>query len=65
MLTEDMLTSVQHPQWKVLVVDENSQKIIDNVVKQDDILNHNIARMATLSLKLDRSWSAARLPALR
>jgi syntaxin-binding protein 1 len=30
-------------QWKVLVIDETSKKIIDNVVKEDDILNHNIA----------------------
>lgn len=30
-------------QWKVLVIDESSKKIIDNVVKEDDILNENIA----------------------
>ncbi|EWG45532.1 hypothetical protein FVEG_06292 [Fusarium verticillioides 7600] len=29
--------------WKCLIVDENSKKIIDNVVKEDDILNNNIA----------------------
>ena len=29
-------------QWKVLVVDEQSKKLIDNVVKEDDILNENI-----------------------
>jgi hypothetical protein len=29
----------------VLVIDENSKKIIDNVVKEDDILNENIASM--------------------
>jgi hypothetical protein len=27
----------------VLVIDESSKKIIDNVVKEDDILNENIA----------------------
>jgi len=27
----------------VLVIDEGSQKILDNVVKEDDILNENIA----------------------
>lgn len=32
-------------QWKVLVVDEFSKKIIDNVAKEDDILNQNIASM--------------------
>ncbi|CAM1511763.1 Fc.00g092760.m01.CDS01 [Cosmosporella sp. VM-42] len=29
--------------WKCLIVDENSKKIIDNAVKEDDILNNNIA----------------------
>jgi hypothetical protein len=27
----------------VLVLDETSKKIVDNVVKEDDILNQNIA----------------------
>jgi len=27
----------------VLVIDEGSKKILDNVVKEDDILNENIA----------------------
>ncbi|KAI1434443.1 Sec1 family protein [Xylaria sp. CBS 124048] len=31
--------------WKVLVIDELSKKIIDNVAKEDDILNHNIANI--------------------
>ncbi|KAL6904096.1 Sec1-like protein [Trichoderma evansii] len=29
--------------WKCLIVDENSKKIVDNAVKADDILNSNIA----------------------
>lgn len=29
--------------WKCLIVDETSKKIVDNVVKEDDILNSNIA----------------------
>jgi hypothetical protein len=29
----------------VLVIDETAKKIIDNVVKEDDILNENIASM--------------------
>jgi len=28
--------------WKVLVIDEGAKKIIDNVIKEDDILNENI-----------------------
>lgn len=33
-------------QWKVLVVDEFSKKILDNVAKEDDILNQNVASMS-------------------
>lgn len=29
-------------QWKFLVVDEASKKIVDNVATQDDILNINV-----------------------
>lgn len=29
-------------QWKVLVVDEKSRKLLDATVKEDDILNHNV-----------------------
>jgi hypothetical protein len=32
-------------QWKILIVDEESQKLINNVVKEDDILNLNITSM--------------------
>ncbi|KAI1735736.1 Sec1 family protein [Xylaria scruposa] len=31
--------------WKVLVVDATSKKIIDSAAKEDDILNHNIANI--------------------
>ncbi|RWA10762.1 hypothetical protein EKO27_g4345 [Xylaria grammica] len=31
--------------WKVLVIDATSKNIIDNVVKEDDILNYNIANI--------------------
>ncbi|KAI1265573.1 Sec1 family protein [Xylariaceae sp. FL1019] len=31
--------------WKILVLDETSKKIVDNVAKDDDILNHNIANI--------------------
>ena len=29
-------------QWKVLIIDENTKTILDNVVKEDEILNENI-----------------------
>lgn len=38
-----LLSLADRTQWKVLVIDETSKKIIDNVVKEDDILNENIA----------------------
>lgn len=38
------------PQWKVLITDEESRKLIDNVVKEDDILDSNITS------KLRRDW---------
>ncbi|GAP86352.1 putative Sec1 family protein [Rosellinia necatrix] len=31
--------------WKILVIDATSKKIIDSAVKEDDILNHNIANI--------------------
>ncbi|RYP07471.1 hypothetical protein DL764_002478 [Monosporascus ibericus] len=40
-------------QWKVLVIDESSKKIIDNVVKEDDILNHNIANIERIEERRD------------
>ncbi|KAI9762916.1 MAG: vacuolar sorting protein VPS33/slp1 [Geoglossum simile] len=32
-------------EWKVLVIDEATKKLIDNVVKEDDILNENITNI--------------------
>ena len=37
-------------QWKVLVVDRQSKKILDNAVAEDDILNQNIASAGSPSL---------------
>ncbi|CAO2654762.1 Nn.00g114950.m01.CDS01 [Neocucurbitaria sp. VM-36] len=34
--------------WKILIVDEDSQKLISNVVKEDDILNSNITNIERL-----------------
>lgn len=45
------------PQWKCLIVDENSKKIVDNAVKADDILNSNIASQ---SLSARNSTSSPR-----
>ena len=38
----------------MLVLDEGSKKIIDNVVKEDDILNENIASRFSEARVLER-----------
>lgn len=38
-------------QWKVLVLDEGSKKIVDNVLKEDDILNENIASLCATTAR--------------
>lgn len=37
-------------QWKVLVVDETSRKLIDNAVSEDDILNLNVTSKPGISI---------------
>lgn len=44
-------------QWKCLIVDENSKKIVDNAVKADDILNSNIASQSSSSSARDTTLS--------
>ncbi|KAK3069001.1 syntaxin binding protein 1, partial [Teratosphaeriaceae sp. CCFEE 6253] len=42
---EVILSTLRHitrDDWKVLVVDPDSKKLIDNVIEQDEILNLNI-----------------------
>ncbi|KAI6247762.1 hypothetical protein HI914_03914 [Erysiphe necator] len=41
----ETIKSITRGDWKVLVIDESARKIIDNVVKEDDILNENIANI--------------------
>jgi hypothetical protein len=45
----------------VLVIDESSKKIIDNVVKEDDILNENIASKWNMKAKNDCMLSADKI----
>ncbi|KAI2466815.1 Sec1-like protein [Annulohypoxylon bovei var. microspora] len=42
------IKSITAGDWKILVVDNDSKKLIDNVVKEDDILNHNIANIESI-----------------
>ncbi|PHH70728.1 hypothetical protein CDD80_5768 [Ophiocordyceps camponoti-rufipedis] len=37
------IANITQGDWKCLIVDGTSKKILDNVVKEDDILNNNIA----------------------
>ncbi|ORY16736.1 Sec1-like protein [Clohesyomyces aquaticus] len=39
------IRSTTRGDWKVLVVDEKSRKLIDTVVKEDDILNENVTNI--------------------
>ncbi|KAK8231473.1 Sec1-like protein, partial [Phyllosticta capitalensis] len=41
----DTIRNTARREWKVLVVDEASRKLIDNVVNEDDILNENITNI--------------------
>lgn len=42
----DVIRSVNPPgKWKILVVDEYSQKLLGSVLKQFDILEENVTRM--------------------
>ncbi|KAK4199645.1 putative syntaxin-binding protein 2 [Triangularia verruculosa] len=41
----DIIRNTTRGDWKVLVLDENTEKIINATVNEDDILNHNIANI--------------------
>ncbi|CAD6504810.1 BgTH12-00313 [Blumeria graminis f. sp. triticale] len=41
----DTIKSITSGDWKVLVIDASVRSILDNVVKEDDILNENIANI--------------------
>lgn len=45
------IREVAKGEWKVLVVDEDSRKVLDNVVKEDDILNENITNIEQIDQK--------------
>ncbi|TEA18439.1 Protein transport protein sec1 [Colletotrichum sidae] len=47
------IKNITRGDWKVLVLDEDSKKVIDNVVKEDDILNNNIANIERIEEKRD------------
>ncbi|GME21869.1 Sec1-like protein [Neofusicoccum parvum] len=45
----DTVRNTARGEWKVLVVDEASRKLIDNVVNEDDILNENITNIEVIT----------------
>ncbi|KAI5463706.1 Sec1-like protein [Mariannaea sp. PMI_226] len=47
----DHIKNITRGDWKCLIVDENSKKIIDNAVKEDDILNNNIATIERIDAR--------------
>ncbi|TKA69182.1 hypothetical protein B0A49_04120, partial [Cryomyces minteri] len=47
----DTIKSTAPGEWKVLVVDEASRKLIDNVVKEDEILNEHITNIEQIEHK--------------
>ncbi|KAI9836567.1 MAG: hypothetical protein M1819_001199 [Sarea resinae] len=49
-----ILSTIRHTaqgEWKVLVIDETSKKLIDNVLKEDDILNENVTNIEQIEHK--------------
>ncbi|RDW69723.1 Sec1-like protein [Coleophoma cylindrospora] len=52
-LIVNTIKNITRGDWKVLVVDEAAKKIIDNVVKEDDILNENIANIERIEERRD------------
>jgi syntaxin-binding protein 1 len=45
------LRNATRGEWKVLVVDEQTKRLLDNILKEDDILNENITNIETLESK--------------
>ncbi|KAK5660319.1 hypothetical protein OQA88_12859 [Cercophora sp. LCS_1] len=50
-LIVDTIRGITRGDWKVLVIDETTKTIIDNTVKEDDILNQNIANIEKIEDK--------------
>jgi syntaxin-binding protein 1 len=44
-------------EWKVLVLDENSKRLVDNVAKEDDILNENVTNIEQIEQRRQNNSS--------
>ncbi|KAK8128423.1 Sec1 family protein [Apiospora sp. TS-2023a] len=51
----DTIKNITQDDWKVLVIDEHSKKILDSVVKEDDILSQNIANIERIEERRERN----------
>ncbi|KAK8079759.1 Sec1 family protein [Apiospora hydei] len=51
----DTIKNITQNDWKVLVIDEHSKKILDSVVKEDDILSQNIANIERIEERRERN----------
>ncbi|KAK8090991.1 hypothetical protein PG994_000496 [Apiospora phragmitis] len=52
---ENTIKNITQNDWKVLVIDEHSKKILDSVVKEDDILSQNIANIERIEERRERN----------
>ncbi|KAL3493255.1 Sec1-like protein [Aspergillus germanicus] len=55
------IRSTAGDEWKVLVVDEASRKLIDNAVKEDDILNLNVTNIEQIEKRRQSNQPIAAL----
>ncbi|PQE13769.1 sec1 family protein [Rutstroemia sp. NJR-2017a BVV2] len=53
----DAIKAITQGDWKVLVIDEATKKIVFSVLKEDDILNENIANVETLESRREMNQS--------
>ncbi len=51
------IAGITRGDWKVLVLDRTSKRLLDNVVKEGDILNQNIANIEMIEEKRDMNPS--------
>ena len=47
----DAIRNTARGEWKVLVVDNGSRRLMDNVVREDDILKENITNIEQIELR--------------
>src|SRR5271154_5490306 len=56
-LLQTIRETAGHDEWKVLVLDENSKRLVDNVAKEDDILNENVTNIEQIEQRRQNNSS--------